>query len=125
MGLDIYFLSDDKNDIQDDINEKTQVGYFRKINSLFNWVNINVQSIENCTTILISKDVLIKLSSILDELTPDNCHKLFPTCDGFFFGSAEYDKYYWFDVEEVKNWLKGILNSFDFENKNLYFWAWW
>ncbi|WP_338156726.1 hypothetical protein, partial [Xenorhabdus bovienii] len=107
------------------INEKTQVGYFRKINSLFNWVNINVQSIENCTTILISKDVLIKLSSILDELTPDNCHKLFPTCDGFFFGSAEYDKYYWFDVEEVKNWLKGILNSFDFENKNLYFWAWW
>ncbi|CEE91897.1 hypothetical protein [Xenorhabdus koppenhoeferi] len=125
MGLDIHFLADDKNDIQNDVNEKTEVGYFRKVNSLFDWIETKVQPIDNCTTILISKDVLMELALVLDNLTPDNCRELFPTREGFFFGSTEYDKYYWFDVETIKNWVKGILSSFDFENQNLYFWAWW
>ncbi|MDC9612889.1 hypothetical protein PSI19_03125 [Xenorhabdus khoisanae] len=128
MGLDIYFLADDKENTQNDVfdvNTKVEVGYFRKVNFLFYWIKNNVKSIENREPILIPQDVLKKLSSDLDKLIPANCQELFPTCNGFFFGSTEYDEYYWLDVESVRAWVKGILNDFDFDNQNLYFWAWW
>ncbi|AOM42863.1 hypothetical protein [Xenorhabdus hominickii] len=127
MGLDIYFFADDKENTQkfDVKNTKSEVGYFRKVNSLFAWIESHVESIGNCKPILISQDVLQKLASDLDKLIPANCDELFPSRRGFFFGSDEYDECYWLDVEDVKNWVKGMLNDFDFESQNLYFWAWW
>lgn len=123
MGLDIHFFSGEKQNERVDYD--TQVGYFRKINSLFRWVSYNVQSVDNCKSILIPKQKLEQLSADLNRLTKDNCMTIFPTSEGFFFGSTEYDQYYWSDVEEVKSWVSSTLKSFDFDNHDLFFWAWW
>ena len=40
--------------------------------------------------------------------------ELLPTMSGFFFGSTDYDDYYYKDVEEVRNWVKEtLLPKFD------------
>ncbi|CCW29055.1 hypothetical protein ABLA30_08915 [Xenorhabdus nematophila] len=123
MGLDIHFFSVEKHKKCTDKN--IQVGYFRKVNSLLYWVSNNVQNVNNCEEILISKHKLEQLIAVLNELTKDNCNKLFPTSDGFYFGSTEYDEYYWSDVEEIKDWVNNVLKSFDFNHYKLFFWAWW
>ncbi|CDL80393.1 hypothetical protein [Xenorhabdus cabanillasii] len=123
MGLDIHFFSGDKQ--KECADKDVEVGYFRKINSLLYWVSNNVQDVNNCEEILIPKHKLEQLLADLNKLTKDNCPKLFPTADGFYFGSTEYDEDYWSEVEEVKAWVSSVLKSFDFDNYKLFFWAWW
>lgn len=116
MGLDIYFHSSNYNE---------EVGYFRKVNSLLKWIEDNVAEFDNCERILIEKRHLEQLKATLDQLTPENCSELFPTQGGFFYGSTDYDEYYWQDVEEVKLWVEETLENFDFEAEKLIFHAWW
>ena len=35
--------------------------------------------------------------------------ELLPTCDGFFFGSTDYDEWYFDDVKEVKEFCENEL----------------
>lgn len=123
MGLDIYFYSKDK--AKDCFEEKTKVGYFRKFNALFSWIHRHVEAIENCEYILVSKDHFTQLQSTLNELNTANCSIHFPTQFGFFFGSTEYDEWYWQDISELKIFVDKILSEFDFDQEEIYFWAWW
>lgn len=128
MGLDIYFYTKQK--IVDSTNpdtsdERIELGYFRKFNALFNWVNTHIKPIENCVDILISKEDLIKLQETLNQLNTSNCAELLPTQDGFFFGSTVYDEAYWEDVGYLKELISQFLEEFDFENEQIDFHAWW
>lgn len=40
---------------------------------------------------------------------------LLPTCDGFFFGSTDYDEWYVHDLEETVAMLKKIIHNYDDE----------
>jgi hypothetical protein len=122
MGLDIYFFAREKNSTQ---TERTEVGYFRKVNALVGWIESHVGSVENCEELLIQRTHLEILHDDLERLTSQNCTEVFPTCEGFFFGSQDYGDWYWKDVDEVKTWCSRILESFDFERRTLVFWAWW
>ena len=42
--------------------------------------------------------------------------ELLPTQSGFFFGSYDYDEYYWNDLVETRDKLKKILDSKDSED---------
>ncbi|OSJ53911.1 hypothetical protein K794_22933, partial [Salmonella enterica subsp. enterica serovar Newport str. SHSN004] len=53
------------------------------------------------------------------------CHDLFPTTEGFFFGSQDYDDGYWSDVDNLKQFVQQQLASFDFGAHRLCFHAWW
>lgn len=128
MGLDIYFYSKQKvvdSTKQNTSDERTEVGYFRKFNALFNWVDVHIKPIENCVDIPISKEDLIKLQELLNQLDNTNCAELLPTQDGFFFGSTVYDECYWEDVASLKELITKTLDQFGFNKEQIYFHAWW
>lgn len=95
MGLDIYLYEAKK-------SEKKKVGYFRKDNVFLHWVDTQIKEVENCVDIPISEEQLHALQNTLSTLTKENCAENFPTQDGFFYGSTDYDELYWVGVEELK-----------------------
>ncbi|WP_416776460.1 hypothetical protein ACNFJN_15670 [Xenorhabdus budapestensis] len=123
MGLDIHFFSGEKT--KKCADRDIEMGYFRKVNPLLYWIDRNVQSVDNCKEVLIPKHKLEELLADLNRLTKENCIQVYPTADGFFYGSIQYDQDYWSDVERVKNWINSLLKSFDFNKYNLFLWAWW
>lgn len=104
------FYPSELQDLQTDIFERNfvsketqyQIGYWRKFNALHNYIVKNfADGVDKCQQIYLStKD----LEQILNNLknTKNNKPKakeLLPTQDGFFFGSTQYDEWYWNDVE--------------------------
>lgn len=130
MGLDIYFFARDKRSGETRVTDDSRlpgdkVGYFRKVNALLHWVNTHVAKVENCEEIPLARAHLEQLFSTLSTLTRENCRQCFPTTSGFFFGSTDYDQWYWSDVADVRLWASELLDGFDFDRKELLFWAWW
>lgn len=123
MGLDIYFLGQAKNAPAD--CQPARVGYFRKVNPLLNWVDKHVGLVRNQLPLEMAKAHLQALQDDLQSLTPDNCGTVFPTIDGFFYGYTTYGETYWQDVRAVTCWVKETLETFDFEQDRLLFYAWW
>lgn len=54
-----------------------------------------------------AEELLSKCKEVL--LNHSKGSELLPTTSGFFFGSTDYDKYYYRDVENVKNWIEDKL----------------
>ena len=62
----------------------------------------------------------------LDEFTKQNLlGNILPTTSGFFFGSTEYDEWYFKDVENVRNKFSKLLDEIDWSNETLYMHCWW
>lgn len=62
----------------------------------------------------------------LDEFTKQNLlGNILPTTSGFFFGSTEYDEWYFKDVEDVRNKFSKLLDEIDWGNETLYMHCWW
>ncbi|EDR6206953.1 hypothetical protein BEL53_000880 [Salmonella enterica subsp. enterica serovar Bonariensis] len=123
MGLDVYFIKRPPDTTRREQDEA--VGYYGKFNALLNWIDANAGEVENCTDVPLTRHDLEKLRGTLDRLTPENCNDLFPTTEGFFFGSQEYNDDYWSDVASLKQFVQQQLASFDFDAHRLCFHAWW
>lgn len=126
MGLDLYFYTQSKPGAK--LGEQMPmevVAYFRKFNALLKWVDTHVKEVENLKDVILGKDDLQKLLDTLDVINDKNCHELFATTQGFFFGSTEYDEWYWQDINDLKTVIQKLLNEVDFERMVVYFHAWW
>lgn len=99
--------------------------YFRKFNALVEWANNNVGNVENCESVELTRTHIELLQNTLNNLTPENCATKFPTCEGFFFGSQEYDQWYWEDVESAKEMCAEILETADWEQDAVEFLIWY
>lgn len=78
-----------------------EVGYWRKANQIHQWFVDQVQNGEDrCQPHWVSREQLKSLrDTVLSVLnSPDRAPELLPTCSGFFFGSTDYDQYYWRDL---------------------------
>ena len=51
--------------------------------------------------------------------------ELLPTSKGFFFGSQDYDEWYFRELEDTKNDIQKILNNFDFEKEKVVYYEWY
>lgn len=77
------------------------------------------------------KNIFGKLKKVYNKekgLVIDNkkyCKKMLPTADGFFFGSTEYDEYYYRDLEYTKEVLTKILENYDFDKETLIYHSSW
>ena len=107
MGLDLYFH-----------RAKTkEIGYFRKVNFLIPFFENQLGcEIENLRKVKIDKEdaeeLLKRCSAVLDDHS--RAKELLPTQEGFFFGSTDYDDYYFEDVESVRDYVKDtLLPEFD------------
>lgn len=56
---------------------------------------------------------------------PELAKNLLPTQDGFFFGSTDYDEYYYYDIEYTEKVLKETVEAPDFNEWRYYYRASW
>lgn len=89
-----------------------RAGYWRKANAIHQWFVDNVQGGEdNCGTYFVTKEAMQELLDDVNSVLKK--HKLassvLPITDGFFFGSTDYDKYYFEDLRDTKAILEEAL----------------
>ena len=88
------------------------VGYWRKANQIHNWFVKNVQNgVDECKPHNVSYDQLIDLRDTCQKVLDDNtlAETLLPTDAGFFFGSTDYDEWYFQDVEHTAEVINNVL----------------
>jgi hypothetical protein len=51
--------------------------------------------------------------------------ELLPSRSGFFFGSTDYDQWYWYDIESTRDQLKALLARDDVESIEFVYRASW
>jgi hypothetical protein len=117
MGLDHWLVAKNTIERHD----------WRKFNALHKWFCDNVNGGEeiNCEEKHVSKEKLKSLLELLEKSLNDkeNASKYLPTRTGFFFGSTEYDEWYWKDVEKTINVIKKFLCFND--DVEIFYNAWW
>lgn len=88
------------------------VGYWRKANHIHQWFVEHVQKGEDdCGQYYVSIENLEKLLNACVQVKTDHsmANVLLPTKEGFFFGSTDYDEYYYRDIDDTIKILKNIL----------------
>ena len=136
MGLDMYLRakrylrSYDDEDLSTikaiaDLNIKGTVGmepkevsfsamYWRKSNHIHAWFVDNVQGGEDdCKPYEVSNEQLHELLALCKQVLEDkgSAPDLLPLRSGFFFGSDEYDEWYYEDLQETVDRLEQILSA--------------
>ncbi len=123
MGLDMW-LTKRKKSTRDD-----NLMYWRKANQIRGWFCDNLDGFTDCAPIVVPKEKLEELLNVCEEVlavrTEENSKWLLPTTEGFFFGSTDYDEYYYDDVEMTAETLRKLLKDFDFENYEVVYDEWY
>jgi hypothetical protein len=93
---------------------EVQVAYWRKANHIHKWFVDHVQNgNDDCEEYRVSRD---QLQLLLDNcklvlMNKEEAKTLLPRQEGFFFGSYEYDEFYWQDIQDTIDQLEKILNA--------------
>lgn len=91
-----------------------KVGYWRKSNQIHDWFVNNVQSGEDdCREYQVEREQLVELKELCEQVIADHslAESLLPTSDGFFFGSTDYDEYYFGDLIATVQMIENIVNN--------------
>lgn len=110
------------------IYDSEEIMYWRKANQIRQWFVDNLsEPVENCSESTVTKENLEKLISDCKEVlnNKEKAKDIIPTKGGFFFGSTEYDEYYFDDIEHTLEHIKAILVGIDWEKESLYYSEWW
>ena len=119
------FLKDNFSNLPelDSVSRKTyyEVGYWRKANAIHNWFVENCgHGEDNCQQMEVSVEKLETLLDLCKQVSKDHslAEALLPTQPGFFFGSLEYDDWYFKQIdytikaiEPVIEFLKNIKDK--------------
>ena len=129
-----------------------EVGYWRKANAIHNFFITQTGKEDNCEPIRIPIGILRNLYERCKTILKDNTQEkeeiyqdlegnekarmvkvlkddtkakeLLPTCEGFFFGSTEYDEWYVDDLERTIEILEPLINSEDGWSEIIYEASW-
>lgn len=104
MGLDMWLMRNE---------DETEVIYWRKANQIRAWFAKHSDTFEdNGVTIFSRTDLeeLIEDINIVLE-NPEKAEEILPTSCGFFFGSTEYDEYYFEELKRTKEVLEEELKD--------------
>lgn len=133
MGLDMYLIGKKYVSKYSDENLHTQLSeltkgiginftpreitfecaYWRKANQIHKWFVDNVQNgVDNCEQYYVSTDVIAALVDTCKQVLNDHslANKLLPTSSGFFFGSNEYDEFYFADLSDTIDMLEPLIS---------------
>lgn len=89
------------------------VCYWRKVNAVHKWfLDATEQEEDNCQDIDIQGSKILELVDLCKQVLDDHskASELLPTQDGFFFGSTEYDDYYFDDIQYTYDSLKDNID---------------
>lgn len=84
--------------------------YWRKANAIHKWfVDLSGEE-DKCQKIYVSGKKLLELVDICKQVLVDpyKADDLLPTQEGFFFGSTEYDEWYFKDLENTIKQLENV-----------------
>jgi len=103
--------------------------YFRKVNFIYRYFQPKLEDecafvtkadlediIERCDKILEGVDIRKEIPYEKIELAQE----LLPTQSGFFFGSTDYDKWYFSDVKDARRQMKKLLRGFNEDTDVIY-----
>lgn len=133
MGLDQYLVMEYVSEV-DGSEELGTIGLadFRKANEIHNWFQTNVarREIENCERIKVDAEQLAGLAQTIKRVLEDHslAPELLPTVSGFFFGSTDYDDWYFRDLENSLHKIEGALDEVlghDPNTTSVYYYGWW
>lgn len=94
------------------------IGYWRKANAIHQWFVINCQDGEDdCKKWYVSREHLTELLATCEKIildkqvtgTDDLANELLPPTSGFFFGSQDYDEWYYKDLAYTVELLTKVL----------------
>lgn len=116
MGLDMGLVKRPK--------ESNELMYWRKANQIREWFANNLSNFaDNGETRVYKEDVESLLATINEVLKHrGKAAELLPRSRGFFFGSYEYDEWYWEDLTETKEKLEEILRETDWDKEDVFYW---
>lgn len=126
MGLDMYLMKRVRvNENEDSVD--TELVYWRKANAIHNFFTSLKEQHESCESIEVTKDML---GMLLDRCTMvledrSRADELLPTTSGFFFGSTEYDEWYFNKLEDTIKDVTPILSDGDIKDGDLYYFGWY
>ena len=104
--------------------------YFRKVNFIYHYFQPKL--VDECAFVTKAdlEDIIERCDKILEGLKfkgeeipyekIDLAQELLPTQSGFFFGSTDYDKWYFADVKDVRRQMKKLLRGFDEDTDVIY-----
>lgn len=122
MGLDQYIYKV----TEQDFTKKKEFAYLRKANSLQSYFE-GKYHIENLEYHKISKedaeDILSRVTQVLNDISL--APKLFPSCDGFFYGSTGYDEWYIDDLKSIQKIFSKILEEWNDKEYEFYYQSWY
>ena len=92
------------------------IGYWRKVNAIHNWfVKELANGVDECQPIYVPRDKLVELRLICKQVLKDKslAGTLLPTGAGFFFGSTEFDEWYFRGLEDTIEQIEKALVMLD------------
>lgn len=108
------------------IHIQFKVLQWRKANAIHQWFVDNVQDGEDdCKSYYVGTDQLEELRGTIGQAlairdgsddTGNTVEDILPTQSGFFFGSTDYDEWYWKELEFTYEAIDKILNNPRLEN---------
>lgn len=97
------------------------VGYWRKANAIHEWfVQTCQDGNDDCREAYVDREQLEKLRDTCQQVLDNNslADELLPTSAGFFFGTTDYDEWYFdrlrYTVELITNLLTNVPRDWDF-----------
>ena len=107
-----------------------EVMYWRKVNAVHEWFVREVQGGEDdCKSYYVSRDKLAELletcKKVADKQDQTVSEELLPSASGFFFGSTDYDEYYYEGLLWTVEGLEKILKNPAYDGMDFYYQASW
>lgn len=119
MGLDQWIKYTDENGKEEEI-------YFRKVNFLrkFFEETTDLNEEDNYKEVEVPKEALQELKDRCKKVIANNdlADEILPTVSGFFFGSTNYDEWYFEDVSYVLEEISPILKG---DCSDIKYMDWW
>lgn len=123
MGLDMWLLKEKGNEFE-------AIGYWRKANQIREFFARYVpeQAHENIEKLTITMEMLDtlekKIHACLKSRDVSVCQELLPISSGFFFGSTEYDTFYFEDLENTLSIIQEARKEIN-EGSHIIYHEWW
>lgn len=105
-----------------------RAAYWRKANAIHQWFVDHVQNgQDDCEQYFVSRESLQELMQVCEKILADKtlARELLPTRSGFFFGTTEYDEWYFGDLQFTADRIKKILAEPVFEKADFYYQSSW
>lgn len=124
MGLDMYLTRRSKKTAE----QEELVMYWRKENHIHAWLEDRIANgyIENCVKYPVSKDDLNDLISDCEHVLAhrEDASAILPREEGFFFGSQEYDDWYFEGLKDTVELARQVIDATS-DDDELFYHAWW